>query len=110
MRSRSNAIGADDGAAALDGAAGRGPCGALCHSGQSRWSLAAGMVRGEIRAMEPPALLRLREQRLLAVIRARSWDAALAAANAVVRGGITMIEVTFTVPEAPRVMARLGGR
>jgi len=58
----------------------------------------------------PTALLRLREQRLIAVIRAPSPAAALAAAAAVARGGITMIEITFTVPDAPRVMAELSGR
>jgi len=58
----------------------------------------------------PTAFLRLREQRLIAVIRAPSPAAALSAAAAVARGGITMIEITFTVPDAPRVMAELSGR
>ena len=57
--------------------------------------------------MEPVALTRLREQRLLAVIRAPSAAAALASARAVARGGISLLEVTFTVPDAPRVMADL---
>jgi len=58
----------------------------------------------------PLAFQRLRERRLIAVIRAPSSAAALSAAVAVARGGITMIEVTFTVPDAPRVMAELTGR
>ena len=57
--------------------------------------------------MEPIALTRLREQRLLAVIRAPSPEAALGAAQAVARGGITLIEITFTVPQAARVMSTL---
>jgi len=55
----------------------------------------------------PLALARLREHRLIAVIRAASPEAALAAANAVAKGGIRLIEVTFTVPDATRVMAEL---
>src|SRR6266545_1275647 len=58
----------------------------------------------------PLAFQRLRERRLIAVIRAPSAAAALSAAFAVAKGGITMIEVTFTVPDAPRVMAELTGR
>jgi 2-dehydro-3-deoxyphosphogluconate aldolase/(4S)-4-hydroxy-2-oxoglutarate aldolase len=57
--------------------------------------------------MEPLALTRLREQRLLAVIRAPSAAVAIAAARAVARGGVTLLEVTFTVPDAPRVIAEL---
>ena len=59
---------------------------------------------------EPVAVTRLREQRLLAVIRAPSAEAAYAAAAAVADGGIALLEVTFTVPDAPRVMARLTER
>jgi 2-dehydro-3-deoxyphosphogluconate aldolase/(4S)-4-hydroxy-2-oxoglutarate aldolase len=58
----------------------------------------------------PLALTRLRERRLIAVIRAPSPAAALSAALAVAKGGITLIEITFTVPDAPRVMAELSGR
>ena len=57
--------------------------------------------------MEPAAFTRLREQRLVAVIRAAEPAQALEAARAVARGGITLVEVTFTVPDAPRVMAEL---
>ncbi len=57
--------------------------------------------------MEPAALTTLRASHLLAVIRAHSPETALAAAKAVARGGITLLEITFTVPDAPRVMATL---
>ena len=56
---------------------------------------------------EPAALTQLRAQRLLAVILAPAPEVALAAARAVARGGIPLLEVTFTVPEAPRVIAEL---
>ena len=60
--------------------------------------------------MDPIALQRLREQRLISVIRAPSPAAALAAGLAVAEGGITLLEVTFTVPDAPNVMAELSKR
>ena len=56
---------------------------------------------------EPIAFTQLRDQRLVAVIRAPDADVALAAARAVARGGISMLEITFTVPDATRVMAEL---
>ena len=57
--------------------------------------------------MDPVALRTLRAQHLLAAIRAPSADVALAAAKAVAKGGIALLEITFTVPDAPRVMASL---
>ncbi len=57
--------------------------------------------------MEPHALTVLREQRLVAVIRAPSPAAALGAARAVAAGGLKLLEITFTVPDAPRVMEEL---
>src|SRR5436309_968437 len=57
----------------------------------------------------PLALQRLREERLISVIRASSPAVALQAASAVAKGGIALVEITFTVPEAPRVMAELAG-
>jgi 2-dehydro-3-deoxyphosphogluconate aldolase/(4S)-4-hydroxy-2-oxoglutarate aldolase len=60
--------------------------------------------------MEAVALTRLREQHLLAVIRTASTAAALGAAEAVAHGGISLIEITFSVPAAPSVMAELSGR
>jgi 2-dehydro-3-deoxyphosphogluconate aldolase/(4S)-4-hydroxy-2-oxoglutarate aldolase len=58
----------------------------------------------------PPALTRLLEQRLMAAIRAPSPAVALSSAIAVAKGGVSMLEITFTVPDAPRVMADLAGR
>jgi 2-dehydro-3-deoxyphosphogluconate aldolase/(4S)-4-hydroxy-2-oxoglutarate aldolase len=60
--------------------------------------------------MEAVALTRLREQHLLAVIRTSSTAAALGAAEAVAHGGISMVEITFSVPAAPSVIAELSGR
>jgi 2-dehydro-3-deoxyphosphogluconate aldolase/(4S)-4-hydroxy-2-oxoglutarate aldolase len=60
--------------------------------------------------MEPVAYTALRERKFLAAIRAAFPETALAAANAVAKGGITMLEITFTVPDAPRVMMELSGR
>jgi 2-dehydro-3-deoxyphosphogluconate aldolase/(4S)-4-hydroxy-2-oxoglutarate aldolase len=57
--------------------------------------------------MEPAALSRLREQRLVAVIRAPHAQAALDAARAVAAGGVRIVEITFTVPGAPQVIAAL---
>jgi 2-dehydro-3-deoxyphosphogluconate aldolase/(4S)-4-hydroxy-2-oxoglutarate aldolase len=58
-------------------------------------------------AMIPTALASLREQHLLAAIRAASPEAALESARAVARGGVPLLEITFTVPDAPRVMTAL---
>src|SRR5262245_34338588 len=57
--------------------------------------------------MEPAAFTALKEHRLIAVIRAHSPESAEAAAHAVAKGGVRMLEITFTVPEAPRVIAAL---
>ena len=57
--------------------------------------------------MEPAAFTLLREHRLISVIRAPSADVALGAARAVAQGGIPLIEITFTVPDATRAMAAL---
>ena len=57
--------------------------------------------------MEPDAFTRLREQRLVAVIRAPDAQSALGAARAVAAGGVRIVEITFTVPGAPRVIAAL---
>ena len=59
---------------------------------------------------EPLALQELRERRLVAVIRAPSRETALESALAVARGGLTLLEITFTVPEAPHVIADLSVR
>ena len=56
---------------------------------------------------EPSALIALREQRLVTAIRARSPAEALGAAKAIAKGGLTILEITFTVPEALKVMEAL---
>jgi 2-dehydro-3-deoxyphosphogluconate aldolase / (4S)-4-hydroxy-2-oxoglutarate aldolase len=57
----------------------------------------------------PTAMPTLLDQRLVAVIRAATPEAALGAARAVAAGGLSLLEITFTVPDAPRVMAELRG-
>ena len=57
--------------------------------------------------MEPDALARLREQRLVAVIRAPDAGSAVGAARAVAAGGVRIVEITFTVPGAAEAMATL---
>ena len=52
-------------------------------------------------------LQRLQRDRLVAVIRAATDEAAYQAARAVVRGGVRFIEVTYSVPNAPAVIRRL---
>jgi len=59
--------------------------------------------------MEPLALETLRAQHLIGVVRAASHESALAAARAIAKGGIALVEITFTVPEAPRAMTALAG-
>src|SRR5512138_2349319 len=51
----------------------------------------------------------LTEHRLVSVIRAARPEWALAAARAVIRGGIQLVEVTYSVPDAPSVMRELRG-
>src|SRR5512143_1444178 len=45
--------------------------------------------------------------RLVSVIRASDPAAALGAARAVIRGGIRLVEITYSVPDAPSVMEQL---
>jgi 2-dehydro-3-deoxyphosphogluconate aldolase / (4S)-4-hydroxy-2-oxoglutarate aldolase len=59
--------------------------------------------------MEPTALTTLHSQHLIAAIRAGSPEIAFASAQAVARGGIALLEITFTVPDATSVMAKLAG-
>jgi len=47
------------------------------------------------------------EHRLFGVIRTDSMETALMAARAAHRGGVRLIEITFTVPEAPQVISIL---
>ena len=58
--------------------------------------------------MEPERTLeKTRELGLLAVVRGESRQAALEVVGALVEGGVFGIEVTFTTPEAPRVIREL---
>jgi 2-dehydro-3-deoxyphosphogluconate aldolase/(4S)-4-hydroxy-2-oxoglutarate aldolase len=50
-------------------------------------------------------LERLRETRVVAVIRAPDADGAIEAVQALVRGGVTGIEITYSTPGVPRVLA-----
>lgn len=55
-------------------------------------------------------LARTRATGVLAVLRAPSADAAIDASEALIRGGITGIEVTFSTPDAPAVIRELIAR
>ena len=52
-------------------------------------------------------LQQMREIGLVPVLRAESEDQALALAEAIAAGGVTVLEITMTVPGAVRVIARL---
>jgi len=60
----------------------------------------------ELSAAESPFLTRLAAVGVVAVIRAASIDAALAVSHALVRGGVTGIEITFSTPGAAEAIAR----
>lgn len=53
---------------------------------------------------------RIAEDRLIAVIRSDDWQLAVAAADAVVEGGIRVLEVTCTVPDAELAIVELRRR
>jgi 2-dehydro-3-deoxyphosphogluconate aldolase/(4S)-4-hydroxy-2-oxoglutarate aldolase len=53
-----------------------------------------------------PFVTRLAEVGVVAVIRAASIDAALGVSHALVRGGVTGIEITFSTPGAAEAIAR----
>ncbi|MFD5214438.1 bifunctional 4-hydroxy-2-oxoglutarate aldolase/2-dehydro-3-deoxy-phosphogluconate aldolase [Microbacterium sp. NPDC058345] len=55
-------------------------------------------------------LSRARAAGVLAVLRAPSAEAALEAAEAIMRGGVTGIEVTYSTPDAPAVIRELIAR
>ncbi|UNK71230.1 bifunctional 4-hydroxy-2-oxoglutarate aldolase/2-dehydro-3-deoxy-phosphogluconate aldolase [Microbacterium sp. H1-D42] len=55
-------------------------------------------------------LTRTRDSGVLAVLRAPTPAAALDAAEAIIRGGITGIEVTYSTPDAPAVIRELIAR
>lgn len=55
-------------------------------------------------------LERLRATRVVAVIRAPGADGAIEAVDALVRGGVTGIEITYSTPDVPRVLAAVRER
>ncbi|MBC8357075.1 MAG: bifunctional 4-hydroxy-2-oxoglutarate aldolase/2-dehydro-3-deoxy-phosphogluconate aldolase [Planctomycetes bacterium] len=55
-------------------------------------------------------LQRVKDTGIVAVIRARSGDLLVEVAEALLAGGITVMEVTFTVPGALRVLERVADR
>ncbi|MFE2088583.1 bifunctional 4-hydroxy-2-oxoglutarate aldolase/2-dehydro-3-deoxy-phosphogluconate aldolase [Streptomyces sp. NPDC059460] len=55
-------------------------------------------------------LAALRQAGLVAVLRAPSADSALAAVDALVAGGVTGIEITYSTPDAPGVIAQVRSR
>lgn len=58
----------------------------------------------------PDRLDRARSTGVLAVLRAPSPELALEASEAIIRGGVTGIEVTFSTPDAPGVIRELIAR
>lgn len=58
----------------------------------------------------PDRLARARTTGILAVLRAPSPELALEASEAIIRGGVTGIEVTFSTPDAPAVIRELIAR
>jgi 2-dehydro-3-deoxyphosphogluconate aldolase/(4S)-4-hydroxy-2-oxoglutarate aldolase len=55
-------------------------------------------------------LERVRQTAIVAVIRAPSGERLVEVAEALLAGGVEVMEVTFTVPQAPRVLEQLAGR
>ncbi|HEX6278011.1 MAG TPA: bifunctional 4-hydroxy-2-oxoglutarate aldolase/2-dehydro-3-deoxy-phosphogluconate aldolase [Polyangiaceae bacterium] len=60
-----------------------------------------------MKAFSDPFLKSLNEAGVVAVIRAPSADAAVVMSHALVRGGVTGVEVTFTTPGAADAIARV---
>lgn len=52
----------------------------------------------------------LRRVGIIAVVRAPSAESAIAGVEALVRGGVTGIEITYSTPDAPSVIAHLADR
>lgn len=55
-------------------------------------------------------LTALRRSRAVAVLRAPSAESALRAIDAMVRAGVGAVEVTYSTPDVPAVLAETGGR
>jgi 2-dehydro-3-deoxyphosphogluconate aldolase/(4S)-4-hydroxy-2-oxoglutarate aldolase len=60
-----------------------------------------------MKALTDPFLKALHEAAVVAVIRAPSADAAVAMSHALVKGGVTGVELTFTTPGAAGAIARV---
>jgi 2-dehydro-3-deoxyphosphogluconate aldolase/(4S)-4-hydroxy-2-oxoglutarate aldolase len=60
-----------------------------------------------MKALSDPFLKALNEAGVVAVIRAPSADAAVAMSHALVKGGVTGVEITFTTPGAADAIARV---
>lgn len=58
----------------------------------------------------PETLARIRSAGVLAVLRAPSADAAIAAADALIAGGVRGIEVTYSTPDVPAALAGIRAR
>lgn len=58
----------------------------------------------------PPTLETLRERAIVAVLRAPTPEAAVGAVDALVAGGVTGIEVTYSTPDATDVIAEVARR
>lgn len=58
----------------------------------------------------PTTLARIRSAGVLAVLRAPSAEAAVAAADALVAGGVSGIEVTYSTPDVPAVLRGIRAR
>jgi 2-dehydro-3-deoxyphosphogluconate aldolase / (4S)-4-hydroxy-2-oxoglutarate aldolase len=58
----------------------------------------------------PPSLTPIADAGVIAVLRAPSADAAVGAVDALVAGGVTAIEVTYSTPDVPRVLATVAER
>lgn len=58
----------------------------------------------------PETLARIRSAGVLAVLRAPSADAAIAAADALIAGGVRGIEVTYSTPDVPAALAGIRTR
>ncbi|HST39629.1 MAG TPA: bifunctional 4-hydroxy-2-oxoglutarate aldolase/2-dehydro-3-deoxy-phosphogluconate aldolase [Conexibacter sp.] len=58
----------------------------------------------------PETLTRIRSAGVLAVLRAPSADAAIAAADALIAGGVRGIEVTYSTPDVPAALAGIRAR
>lgn len=60
--------------------------------------------------LAPPALSTLADAGIVAVIRAPSASSAIRAVDALVRGGVTGIEITYSTPDAADVIGELSRR